>query len=186
MEGLLPECWQHVMRFLGPCSLLTCAMVCHKWCEWAHEERYWSRHLDRVKEKLDVGHLFAGPIWKFYRNTFLSSPTTEIWTTVRSLYAVPAEGTWNVDISFFPDNMRYRVLILFQLPNSIHWYKDKLTVNEADGKHGTLDCRSLPLGVTCMFDRNVQPKLCRRYHSIVRDTDCSGPRDERVWLTISI
>jgi hypothetical protein len=180
---LLPTCWQHVMRFLGPCSLLTCAMVCHKWREWAHEDRYWSRHMDRVKEKLRMcTTLCSGPLWHYYRDTFLSA--AEYLIKTRSLYSAPAHGTWLVTVNYAPERMCCLVDIHFLLPPALGWNKIEVTVKETDGKEGTLDCRSSFFGITCMFDRNVHPKLWRRYHSIVRDTDCSEPRDERVWLRI--
>lgn len=175
---LLPELWQLIFANLGPCSLLTCASVCTTWCEEARSERYWKRHLQRVQTKLGTlrdFHETGLPTWALFK-TYLMCPLEPL---VQSLWTASNPDEWIVDLTL-PHGRWEKIVILISNKTIVDAHFE-ITIRRNDDRPDT----RLPYpGVTCRFDRTVDPGLHRRYHSIVRDSDCVGERDERVWLRL--
>jgi hypothetical protein len=174
------------MLLLGPCSLLNCASVCRQWRDWARDERNWLRHVRRVSTELmewQSPYRPGYPLWRSFAQRLLcKEPDLRFWKA--SLIRLPDRvmGDWDCDIIHLENEKRYDVSL---------WHIDHIngvvghivSVRENDGKRG-LDVRSMPDGTICYFNRAVDPKRWRRYHTIVRDTDCGEPRETHRWLSI--
>jgi hypothetical protein len=180
--GLLPELWQMIMVYLGPCSLLNCASVCKTWCGWARSDKSWARHVRRVRDKL-IDTEFVHD-WKSYRYILLEENDREpTGVEYYSVMQVPKE--WGANyvydhcVQYVHDTTRHLYNVYFPL----------LTVARIQvGDEHTQPMIStffMTEKIKCTVNKAVDPKRFVRYNSIVRDNDCLGPRDERVWLTLS-
>jgi hypothetical protein len=176
------EIWLRILGYLGPCSLLECAQVDHDFCELAHDERLWLPHAQRVKSKLGLwAPLHDGnmPLWRLFKDTLLC-PLSAISPILlgNSICWVPNRDAWHVRCYYLHYSGDYQV----EIENDR--MLQQVMVRANDHRTEGLDVRALRAGITCTFDRGVNPGAYRRFHAIVRGNDAAEPRDERVWLKI--
>jgi hypothetical protein len=200
-RGLLPECWRHVFSFLGPCSLLECAQVCKRWCEMAHDDRHWLRHARRVRKALGEYHSptrhQAWPEWKVFCKVLLgpwdmgSSYDGEPFLIDHSLGSASGFGPRMRSICVLPEGWQCSIMhdnahstryhfsfIGYRIDGSRTAVFMALTANGARFATGNIFSRIF------YIDHTVDPRQWQRFHSIVRDSDCQGPREERMWFRI--
>ena len=184
---LLPECWRHVFTFLSPCALLNCASVSQRWCALARDERVWARHARRVREQLgefrDVGD--EAPTWKVFTQALLAFPG---WVTInegygyreitmrsalvmRSLCDIPRD--WSCEILHNDGTQKFCLSLT----------TDRHRLCGANVFRGLSDHVLTNVGILQVNNR-VNPLELRRFHSIVRDSDCQGLREERFWVRL--
>jgi len=186
-SGLPLECWDRVFNFAGPLSLLACASVCRDWCEMARAERHWEKHAGRVMQKLGLRyHSWSRPTWRWYTQVLLQEQRE--WSVgdisthlkIASLCAIPSywklvvwsltivDGELGVNLYVRGDT---RVMVTFQVGST----------TGAVLTHPRMP-NGAPGGWGCLL--RSEGATWQRFHSIVRDSDCLGPRDEWAWLTI--
>jgi hypothetical protein len=174
MSTLLPELWRMIMTYLGPCSLLRCASVCRRWCEWARDERNWARHRTRVGEKLGMLSPMPHP-WRFFAEFLLLPLSTPL------LWSIKRPNNWIVNAEHRPREHRYMMTLSDMDSGGCR----SISISDEVAPEPGVRTIYLWSGYKCLIQGDINPMLGGRYHTIVRDSDYGGPRDERYWLTIT-
>jgi len=208
LTDLLPECLRHICSYLGPCSLLSLACVSRALVAPAHDERVWLPHAERVVRELGAEFRVGAekePTWMCYRRVLLSpwSPynapfivtelvvlngrDTRIETVMRraSILKLSKAATTdriNVDIVQRWDD---RDDILLVHLSAYPPLGGRHAMSFTTGNNNTLALSgSFYVGRTYYLAATVHSIGWRRFHSVVRGSDCLGVREERTWLVI--